>query len=162
MADFYGTEAGFEAYCEARGITAPAGDVEPALLRASVWIDATYRDRFPGYRTGQRNQVRQWPRYGASDAECNGIVETEVPCQLIEATYEATLRELASVGSLTPDIVKADCVISERVGSLAVTYSDGGFTTEDHRPIVTVIDDILSRLLGRTSGAILFGSANRS
>lgn len=33
MADFYGTEAGFEAYCEARAITAPASDVEPALLR---------------------------------------------------------------------------------------------------------------------------------
>jgi len=33
---------------------------------------------------------------------------------------------------------------------------------EDRRPIVTVIDDALSRLLGRTSGAILFGSANRS
>jgi hypothetical protein len=95
MADFYGTEAGFEAYCEARAITAPAGDVEPALLRASVWLDGTYRDRFSGYRTQQRLQVREWPRYDAIDAECNGIPATEVPVEIIEATYEAALRELA-------------------------------------------------------------------
>jgi hypothetical protein len=51
--------------------------------------------------------------------------------------------------------VKADRAISERAGSLAATYSDGGFPTEDRRAIVTVIDDIQSRLLGRTSGVIL-------
>jgi hypothetical protein len=62
----------------------------------------------------------------------------------------------------SPDTVKADRAISERAGSLAVIYPEGGFPTEDRRAIVTVIDDILSRLLGRTSGVILFGSANRS
>jgi hypothetical protein len=162
MADFYGTEAGFEAYCEARAITAPAGDVEPALLRASIWLDGTYRDRFPGYRTQQRLQVREWPRFDTIDAECNGIPATEVPVEIIEATYEAALRELAGPGSLTPDIVRADRVISERVGSLAVTYSDASFSNEDRRPVVTVIDDILSRLLGPTRGSVMFGSSSRS
>ena len=82
--------------------------------------------------------------------------------EIIEATYEAALRELASPGSLTPDIVRADRVISERVGSLAVTYSDASFSNEDRRPVVTVIDDILSRLLGPTRGSLLFGSSSRS
>lgn len=106
--------------------------------------------------------MREWARFDAIDAECNGIPATEVPVEIIEATYEAALRELASPGSLTPDIVRADRVISERVGSLAVTYSDASFSNEDRRPVVTVIDDILSRLLGPTRGSLLFGSSSRS
>jgi hypothetical protein len=162
MADFYGTDAGLEAYCEARGLAVPTVDINPLLLRASVWIDATYRSRFPGYRTNQRNQVREWPRYDATDGECNGIPSTEVPIEIIEATYEAALREANAPASLTPDIVKADRVIAERVGSLAVTYSDGGFSTEDRRPIITICEDILSRLIGPTRGAVMFGGSSRA
>lgn len=37
--------------------------------------------------------------------ECNAIPATEVPIEIIHATYEAALRELASPGSLSPDFV---------------------------------------------------------
>jgi hypothetical protein len=58
---------------------------------------------------------------------------TEVPIEIIEATYEAALREDAAPGLLSQDIVKADHVISEGVDSLSTAYSEGGFSTEDRR-----------------------------
>ena len=65
-ANSYLSEADFEAYCEDRGRTF-TGDVEPALVRATAWIEARYGARFPGYALKGRNQGLSWPRYGACD-----------------------------------------------------------------------------------------------
>jgi hypothetical protein len=119
MAEFYGTQQGFQDYCTARALTAPAGDVLSALRRASVWIDGQYRSQFMG------------------------------------------LRELATPGALSPDVVVADRVTSERVGSLAVTYSDKTFSLADRRPILTIIDDILAPLIGPRR-TVLFGTTERA
>jgi hypothetical protein len=50
-------------------------------------------------------------------------------------------------------------VICDRVGSAAVTYSDGGYSAEDPQPIFTIVDNMLSQLLGPIRGAIMFGSS---
>jgi hypothetical protein len=47
------------------------------------------------------------------------------------------------------------------VGSAAVTYSDGGYSAEDPQPIFTIVDNMLSQLLGPIRGAIMFGSSKQ-
>lgn len=52
-------------------------------------------------------------------------------------------------------------VICDRVGSAAVTYSDGGYSAEDPQPIFTIVDDMLSQLLGPIRGAIMLARRSR-
>lgn len=154
MTDYYGNLAGALAYHTDQGNAAWAAAAtdalrEAALLRASVWLDGNYRDLFQGYKTLFRAQIRQWPRFGAVDAEGYPIPIDEVPREILAATYEAALRELAVPGQLSPDFVAANRVVRERLGSLEVEYS--AFATpslEQVRPILSIIDDILAPLLG--------------
>lgn len=186
-APYYGTLAAALTYHADRGNAAWAASDDTlraaALVRASKWLDGRYRCRFPGVRTGGRAQVLEWPRkppdgnqlYGQGkpsdygrfeastvfDLDGNAIATDEVPAEIEQATYEAALRELASPGSLSPDYVAADRVVSERVGSLATTYADGYGGEDDVRPCVTLVDDILSSLVGKGEPA-LFGRRVRS
>lgn len=150
----YGTDAGFTAYATARGLTtvgaATESDRDTARLRASEFIDGRWGNSFIGYRAGGRDQVRAWPRSFATDAEGWTIQADEVPDEIERATYEAAIRELATPGSLTPDITNAERVTarSESVGSISesVTYAEGG-GVEAQRPILTILDQILARLI---------------
>lgn len=154
----YGTDAGFTAYATARshasvGAASP-GDRAAARLRASEFLDGRWGGSFIGYRAGGRDQIRAWPRSFATDAEGWTIQADEVPDEIERATYEAAIRELANPGSLTPDITNAERVTarSESVGSIneSLTYSGGG-GVEAQRPILTVLDQILARLVVSSS-----------
>lgn len=160
MADllYYGTEDAFETYCAERGYTIPAGDVETALTRASMFIDANFK--FMGQKTGGRDQQRAWPRDGAQDAEGYGYNGDEVPWQIEHATYEAALRELTTPGSLLPDVTPGKLKTAVTVGSVSVTYNNGGVQGE--KPVLTVLGGILASLLGSTSPSPMFGSSGRS
>jgi hypothetical protein len=164
MADNYGTLDAAAAYHTARGNAAWATSTDPlrsaALVRASVWIDGNYGLRFSGKKSGGRSQSRAWPRAGAVDAECNEIPDDEIPVEVLNATFEAALRELATPGSLSPDYVASERVTSEQVGDLKVTYSDRIMAAGEMRPVATVIDDILSSLIAPVR-EVLFGSAAR-
>ena len=64
MPDFYGTATAFTAYHAARDNTVPAdvdtdAEIEVALLVASEWIDARYRPQFQGWKTAEREQLRE-------------------------------------------------------------------------------------------------------
>ena len=163
MPDFYGTRAEADTYHEARGNAAWTGEEaakEAALLRASAWLDGAYRPRWPGSKTGGRAQARDWPRTDATDAAGEEIEDDEVPVEILYATYEAALREIASPGSLAPDYTLAGAVKSERVGSIAVEYRDA-ITPGAFKPTLPLIDDLLSSLIG-ASGPVLFGSSSRA
>lgn len=157
MAEFYGTLAGALTYHADRGNAAWASSNDTlrtaALVRATTYIDATYRGRFPGYRTARRAQSLEWPRTDAWDAT-NGvtILSTEVPIEVERAAYEAALRELASPGSLNPDITPGKIKKSVAIaGAVSVEYANtsgaGG-----QRPVVSIIDGILAPLLCDNSG----------
>lgn len=152
----YGTEAGFEAYCEARGYTMPAGDALAALVRASTWLDATYRSRFPGRRVAGRTQELEWPRTGATDVSGEEVADDENPVEIEQATYEAARRELTTPGSLAPDFTPLDGVkrVRKKVGDLEkeTEYRDAPSSAANAMPVFAVIDGILSGLLGRPSG----------
>ncbi|WP_162561207.1 DnaT-like ssDNA-binding protein [Methylobacterium terrae] len=116
---------------------------EAALVRATRFIDARYRARFPGYRRRGRGQALEWPRVGAYtyvpedgrtaytgtaygwDRGYEAIPETEIPRELKDAVCEAALRELAEPGSLAPDLERGGGIQSITAGSVSVTYGAG-------------------------------------
>lgn len=145
----YGTEAAFEAYCIQMGYTPVEGPVDPALERASLWLDNTYGTRYPGRPTNGRAQELGWPRTGAVDCKGFAIPPDEIPTEIERSTYEATLRELANPNSLSPDVTVGRVYKSVSVsGAVSVTYSDEGGVVASQSPTLTVVDNMLSCLLG--------------
>lgn len=122
------SEAWFEAYCEARGITIPSGDVEAAIVRATAWIEGQYGSQFPGVPVNGRDQGLSFPATGAYDRRGYEIPSDSLPREYQQAIAEATLRELASAGSLLPDRTSAPQVRRKKLGSMEIEYAvaDGG------------------------------------
>ena len=152
----YGTEAGLLAYAESVGATVPDGDVLPALVRASSYIDGRYGSRFVGVRAGGFAQAQAWPRTGAVTRDGFAIPPSVVPDVIGNATYEAALRELAAPGSLSPDYVASQQVTREKVGEIEVAYANTATLGADAvRPVVTVIDEMLAELMSRRVPGVL-------
>lgn len=155
----YGTDAGYKAYADERGISYAGKtdeQIAEARLRASEYVDLTYISLFQGLKVGGRDQERQWPRVGATDMDGYSVGET-VPVEIENATYEGAVRELASAGSLNPDIEAGGGQLKrEKIGPLEFEYIRDGSTTSTFRRI----EDILAPLLGRTSR--YFGAAARA
>ena len=167
MADNYGTVAGADAYHSARGNIVWAGLTEPeklaALLRASEWIDGNYRMLFPGWKVGNRAQVREWPRNSAYDVFAYLIDPTTVPTEVEMATYEAALREAISPGALSVDFTGADVIKKAAVeGAVSVEFCGDG-SSASAQLVMPSVDAILAPILvaGGTGGG-LSGSRVRS
>lgn len=154
---YYGTTAGAMTYHADRGNTAWAAastsDQEAALLRASDYLDSNWRSLFQGYKTGGRDQVREWPREyvlvmdGAQQVELD---ENTVPVEVEYATYEAALRELTTPGYFNPDIIPGKNKKSVSVsGAVSVEY-----WSDDMKPMVETIGLILSPLFDATGGML--------
>jgi len=144
----YGTVSGFKAYCDARGVSY-AGKTDPeiaqALVRASSYIDGAYRASFPGYKTGGRAQALEWPRYNALDNARRGIPSDEVPIEIETATYEGGIRELATPGSLAPDVAAGGGGIKrEKVGPLETEYFSNGSTAATFTAIRQALGGLLT------------------
>lgn len=124
-----------------------------ALVRASAVLDGRYGSRYPGRKVGGRAQSLGWPRLDAIDAEGEAIAADEVPTEILHAVFEMALAELVSPGSLSPAVTLGKVKLRARVeGAVDVTYAGGG-SAASHRPTLTIVDDLLSGLLARPSGA---------
>lgn len=150
-------------YCSDHGLTfssSPSTLGEAALIRATAAIDARYGGSFPGYRKSGRDQGLQWPRAAAYDSEGWLIADDEVPVEVINATIEAAVRELASPNSMMPDLERGGHIQSLRAGSVGITYASNASA----RTTFTLIDGILSNVLNGSgsSGGGLFGSTVRA
>lgn len=159
-ADSYASIAEATEYTAARGLAWFLGlnAQEQALRRATAWIDATYRGKFPGQRQNGRGQSLEWPRKDAQDADGYDIEIDAIPSEIVSATIEAAVRELASPNGLSPDVNLSQSVRSETVGPISVTYA-GAAGVSSQRPVLTVVDDILASLIGaRTSTKVLLRS----
>lgn len=156
-ADSYASLAQALAYHAAMGNAAWASSSdplrEPALRRATAWVDSTYRDRWPGLRLYARAQALDWPRGGVTDAEGYAVDSATIPAEIINATCEAALRELAVPGSLAPDYVAAESVKSATAGPVSVTFA-GNTGSGSVMPILTRVDGILAVLIGSRSGSV--------
>jgi len=157
MSDFYGNVTDADTYHSARGNTTWTGTDGVkwiALLRGSEYIDQAFRSGFPGYKTELRDQLREWPRTGAVDIEGVSISTTEVPDEVINATYEAALRELVSPGSLLPDYSPGGQQRRVKVDVIEVEYS-APHGAASVLPVINTIRGILATILtGSTSSAI--------
>ncbi|MEE8308387.1 MAG: DnaT-like ssDNA-binding protein, partial [Gammaproteobacteria bacterium] len=118
-----------------------------ARLRGSEYIDHTFRDSFPGWKTGGRAQIREWPRLSAYDRNGELLPSDEVPIEVEEASYEADLLELVTPGTLSPVYDPSAQVREESPGGgIMVEY------TAPHGPksvnkTITIIGGILSPVL---------------
>lgn len=158
-ANSYASEDTFDNYADDHGVVLADGDAEAALIRASTAIDARYTNAFPGYRKSGRQQGLQWPRAAAYDVAGWLIRDDEVPIEIIQATCEAAVRELAAPNSMMPDLERGGKIDSIRAGSVGITWSSAAsaYTT------FTLIDGILINILsGIGNGGGLFGMVIRS
>ncbi|WP_346395963.1 DnaT-like ssDNA-binding protein [Pseudomonas syringae] len=161
MPDFYGNVADADAYHAARANTAWTGEdmaKQAALIRASAYIDGKFQAQnscgrweslFSGVKTGGRAQALQWPRTGATDTEGHEIPAEEIPIEVVQATYEAALREIALPGSLSPDYVASTAIKRQKVDVLEIEYQAASNTSGvPTRPVITVVDELIAPLLG--------------
>jgi hypothetical protein len=133
-----------ETYCDDRAITLASGDEEGALIRATAYLDNTYRTRFPGQRKLFRNQGLEWPRVGVVDMNGFPVADNAIPIEIIRATCEAAIRELAAPGALAPDLERGGSVKRLKAGSVEIEYG----TNAASGTIFQIIDGMLSGLIG--------------
>lgn len=139
----YGSNAGFTTYHTERGNDISEfseGEITIARLRATEWIDATFRSNFSGSKT-ETTQLREWPRSGAIDYYGNSIDGT-VPFQIENAMYEAALRYETLTTDTTPKPYKRVTID----GALTVEYGDQSASGIQLQ--MPIIGQILSSLFG--------------
>lgn len=165
-ADSFVSLADCDTYCEAHGLTdwtsvadSPAEPKEAALRRATAFLSSAFT--WKGSRTDGRSQALAWPRTDVEDAEGETVAEDAIPVEIVQATCMIAAKELASPGYMSPAVVLADRVKRERVGPIEVEYMGGAMTPEASRPILTLVEDMVSGLLA-TGGGGLVGTAVRS
>lgn len=157
-ANSYLDEAELEAYADDRGLTLAAGaDAEQALVRASAALDALYRSRYPGVRAFGRDQGLEWPRIGALDVEGEAIDDDVVPFEIQNATAELAAREMATPGSVLPDVGPGGPPKSLKAGSVAIEYGANATAYS----VFTIVDGILSSLLVGSSDGGMFATTIR-
>lgn len=160
---FYGTVAEADTYHTERGNTDWAGtdaEKETAMRRGSEYIDQQYRTRFPGWPTGDRSQVLEWPRNWAFDIYQNDIPSDEVPREVEQASYEAALRELLVPGSLQPDWNPASQNKRVKVDVIEVE-SAAVYGPQSVLPVVNIIRGIIAPVLTGPVGSAIAGSTAR-
>ena len=162
----YGTVAGFRAYHLGRGRDADAGvytndEVEKTKLIASEWIDGMFRSLFPGWRVAERSvQIREWPRYGVVDIDGYAVDDATVPVEVENATYEATLKELLTPGSLLQDYTPSKYRKVSISGAVSVEYDK--IQAADVQTQFPIIAQILAPILDRSAErSWLSGAASR-
>ncbi len=145
-ANGYVTENELDDYADARAVTLADGDAEAAIVKATTYIDSTYRMRFVGYKTHGRSQGLEWPRTGVLDVQFFPIANNEIPREIKDATCEAAIRELTAPDSMLSDIEPQ--VHRLQAGSVSIEYAGNSSPITVYR----VIDGILSGLLGTIGG----------
>ncbi|TGU44639.1 hypothetical protein EN788_22245 [Mesorhizobium sp. M2D.F.Ca.ET.145.01.1.1] len=161
-AESYVSVADCVTYAANRALTFPGTDVpasEASLRRATAYIDNTYRTRFTGYRTHRRAQALEWPRVGAYvyipnnssdmayssgyDPAYDYIQQDQIPIEIINATCEAAIRELASPGTLAPDLDRGNAVKLLKAGSVEIEYGANASATTTFQQIDLALSGLL-------------------
>lgn len=155
---FYGNVAGFTAYLQERGQEVSDDwmdeDIKAALLVASEWLDSQYEDCWIGYKV-TFEQERSWPRQNARVATYPYHVysTTDIPTQVIQATYEAAKRELTKKGSLLVDYKPTQYQSVSVYNAVTVEYKDSVSSAGDVQTQIPVIQNLMSILIDPNKGA---------
>ena len=116
---------------------------EQCLRRATDAMLQMYRGRWKGVMVKPDTQALDWPRYNAypDPTFLYAISYTVVPPEVKKACAELALR--ANAGGLTSDVAPTGAVLSEQVGSIAVTYANAATS----QTCYTSVDRMLGPLL---------------
>lgn len=141
---------------------------EAALIRATAWLDASFRPYWPGARTNGRSQWLQWPRYNTGsnaeveDVDGNPIANDEIPMEVVEACQLAAIYEQANPGGLTPILKMVETIKSASVyQAVTVTYASSSSSAEDARTLLTSVTDALAQLIGDINRVQITGQSTR-
>ena len=170
--DAYGTDAGFFDYFETRGVSVDSALIaDPSLvaglrLRASEWLDAVYGNQWGGYKRGEREQVRDWPRFSAYDINDDLIDDESIPVELERATYEAAAAVNSNSSILSANYTPSQFNRVSIDGALSVDFRNFSSSSEVQTKI-TIVEQLLHRILNPNgpfgAGQVnpLSGPANR-
>lgn len=119
--DVYADLAEADAYFSARTVSswfdASTAEREAGLLRATAFLDGRYR--WIGSRAAS-DQPLGWPRLGATDPD--GRTHSGIPAAVKHACAELAWTALSY--DLAPAAERGGKVLSERVGSVEVSYAE--------------------------------------
>ncbi len=129
-------------------IPADDTDTDAGIMRASAWLSI-----FPEWdgtmSCGRGLQGLAFPRTGVTDCNGDAIPSDEVPHEVENATFIASLAEIAEPGLLSPTITPGKQAKREKVDVIEVEYmtpKDQGAAgskdpTETLRPVLTAVND---------------------
>jgi len=160
MAESYGTEAAADIYHSDRGNTNWAGFTSAqkleGLLVASEYIDQQYRSSFPGWKVGDRSQVREWPRFDAYDQSNDLIPSNAVPVEVERAVYEAALIHLDGTALLTDFTAGTDIREVSVDGAVSVKFA-GSNNPDDAQTHFANVAAAIAAVLKLGTGGSNFG-----
>ena len=140
------------AYHSLRGNSAWAAasdaDQQYAIIRATQAVDSIYKGKWKGTPTEYGTQELEWPRSGVTVGSTS-IDDDVIPVAIKKAVCEAALRELASPGSMTPDLDRGGEIKRVKADVVEVEYMDGANSTTTF----TAIDGLLADLVTGTSAS---------
>ncbi len=153
-ADAYVSLADANAYAVARGLPFPIVGVaeapaEQAIRRATSWLDGTFLLRFPG-APATSDQALEWPRSGVMFRGAE-LPDDAIPPQIVRATIEAAVRELAKPGSLSPDLKRGGKIKEVGAGSARVVFADGAPSETVYQSVEGILASLLGARRGNTS-----------
>lgn len=167
-ADAFVSVAAFKAYCDLLGKEYSSytdEQIEQAIRRASYHLTRSFN--WQGYRVNGRSQALAWPRYDVCDYSDpdvpRDISSTEVPQEIVDACCEIVVRELASPGAMNPDVTLGKRKTRASIdGAVSVEYAFASRGPEADRPILMVVNALVSPFLARGSGSALAGRSVRA
>ncbi|MBP5699084.1 MAG: hypothetical protein J6W96_06125 [Alphaproteobacteria bacterium] len=164
---FYGNADDFKTYLSERGQEVSDDwmdeDIDAALLVASEWLDSQYEDLWIGYKV-TFEQDRSWPRRNAMIATYPYHIysDTDIPNQVIQATYEAAKRELTKKGSLMVDYQPTQYQSVSIYNAVTVEYKDSVSSAGDIQVQIPVVQNLMSILIDPNKGADGNGLSGRA
>ena len=124
-ANSFASVAAADAYVADRGITGwstlTTTAKEQALIRATDYLEATYRSAWKGFRNTEA-QALSWPRYDVW-VEMFLIDSDTVPSAVVRATIEMALKATTNT-DLIPDTGRT--ITREKVDVIEIDYSEFG------------------------------------
>lgn len=155
---FYGNADGFITYLEKRGYEIlydwSEEDINAALLVASEWLDSHYENFWIGFKI-KYEQERSWPRQNAVVAVYPYHIysNTDIPVQVIQATYEAARRHLVKKGSLEVDYQPTQYQSVSVYNAVSVEYKDSISSAGDIQLQIPIVQNLMSILIDPNKGA---------
>jgi len=157
----------FKAYCDERGhvySTYTDAVIEQAAVRSTDYLSNSWP--WDGFKLKERGnaagaQALAFPRTNLTDSKGYSVASDSVPIEVVSATCEVMLIEVANPGITTPTYTPHERVKSEGVGPLKVEYDLSRTDADGARPIMLVVKDLIGQFLVSGAGSRLQGASTR-